>query len=256
MIKFFRQIRKTLLMENKTSKYLKYAIGEIVLVVIGILIALQVNNWNENQKTKATEQTILKSLLKEFQANEGLLNQQVLLNLSNISNAKEIGKLTGPDPIEIDEKKVSELMFSAFASTPFYDPSLGTLQDIMSSGQLSTITNQELRSELASFESALNGVQRQEKVVEEEQQKAHQYLIAEGNFRRHLTIALKPQFIIESDFTASKFPPNRFTFLGNQEFENHLYLYIAIATSMDKYQYNSIQAKQDTIIKLIKNEIK
>ena len=52
MIKFFRHIRQNLIMENKTRKYLKYAVGEIVLVVIGILIALQVNNWNENRKTE------------------------------------------------------------------------------------------------------------------------------------------------------------------------------------------------------------
>jgi len=57
MIKFFRQIRFYLMSENKTGKpawpagrYLKYAIGEIVLVVIGILIALQINNWNEEEK--------------------------------------------------------------------------------------------------------------------------------------------------------------------------------------------------------------
>ena len=50
MIKFFRKIRQNLLSEGKTGKYLKYAIGEIVLVVIGILIALSINNWNENKK--------------------------------------------------------------------------------------------------------------------------------------------------------------------------------------------------------------
>ncbi len=50
MIKFFRKIRQNLLSESKTGKYLKYAIGEIVLVVIGILIALSINNWNENKK--------------------------------------------------------------------------------------------------------------------------------------------------------------------------------------------------------------
>ena len=49
MIKIFRKIRQNLLMENKTSKYFKYAIGEILLVVIGILIALQINNWNEKR---------------------------------------------------------------------------------------------------------------------------------------------------------------------------------------------------------------
>lgn len=50
MIKFFRKIRYSLMSENKTGKYFKYAIGEIVLVVIGILIALQINNWNESRK--------------------------------------------------------------------------------------------------------------------------------------------------------------------------------------------------------------
>jgi len=49
-------------MENKTGKYLKYAIGEIVLVVIGILIALQINNWNENQKKAEQEHFILEKL--------------------------------------------------------------------------------------------------------------------------------------------------------------------------------------------------
>ena len=59
MIKLFRNIRKSLLKEGKTTNYLKYAIGEIVLVVIGILIALQVNNWNEARKDTTFEHEIL-----------------------------------------------------------------------------------------------------------------------------------------------------------------------------------------------------
>ena len=62
MIKFFRHIRKSLLMENKTSKYFKYAIGEIILVVIGILIALSINNWNEARKEKLKATTILEAI--------------------------------------------------------------------------------------------------------------------------------------------------------------------------------------------------
>lgn len=62
MIKFFRKIRQKLLSEGKTGKYLQYAIGEIVLVVIGILIALQINNWNEGRK----EFRKSKALLQEF----------------------------------------------------------------------------------------------------------------------------------------------------------------------------------------------
>tara|TARA_R110002051_G_scaffold13808_1_gene45538 strand:+ start:127 stop:888 length:762 start_codon:yes stop_codon:yes gene_type:complete len=60
MIKFFRKIRQNLLTENKTGKYFKYAFGEIILVVIGILIALGINNWNENRVLKnSAEQTLL-----------------------------------------------------------------------------------------------------------------------------------------------------------------------------------------------------
>ncbi|WP_339886722.1 DUF6090 family protein [uncultured Flavobacterium sp.] len=64
MIKFFRKIRKNMLSERKTGKYLKYAIGEIVLVVIGILIALQINNWNEHRKQNETLQGIYQ-IIKE-----------------------------------------------------------------------------------------------------------------------------------------------------------------------------------------------
>ncbi|MFY0602689.1 MAG: hypothetical protein JXQ93_01985 [Flavobacteriaceae bacterium] len=59
MIKFFRKIRQNLLSEGKTGKYFKYAVGEIILVVIGILIALQINNWNELKKRRSTEIEIL-----------------------------------------------------------------------------------------------------------------------------------------------------------------------------------------------------
>ena len=62
MIKFFQKTRYDLMEKNKTSKYLKYAIGEIILVVIGILIALQINNWNENRKLQLKSHEYLQRL--------------------------------------------------------------------------------------------------------------------------------------------------------------------------------------------------
>ena len=66
MIKFFRKIRQNLLSEGKTGKYLKYAIGEIILVVIGILIALQINNWNEEKKNQKLVSNILYDLMSDL----------------------------------------------------------------------------------------------------------------------------------------------------------------------------------------------
>ena len=77
MIKFFRKIRQRLLTENKFSKYLIYAIGEIFLVVVGILIALQVNNWNIERKSVLKGGELSESLLQELRGVKNLMNNQL-----------------------------------------------------------------------------------------------------------------------------------------------------------------------------------
>ena len=83
MIKFFRRIRQNLLSEGKTNKYLKYAIGEIVLVVVGILIALAINNWNETRKNKSTLTNYTESLIKDLKQDIIILNEQTNFALSD-----------------------------------------------------------------------------------------------------------------------------------------------------------------------------
>ena len=87
MIKFFRHIRKSLIQENKMGKYFKYAIGEIILVVIGILIALQINNWNETRKNQTYEKEILTLI------NQNLINDSIALS-TELYNLKESNLLT------------------------------------------------------------------------------------------------------------------------------------------------------------------
>jgi hypothetical protein len=84
MIKFFRNIRQNLIMENKTSKYLKYAIGEIALVMVGILLALQVNNWNEIRKVKTFEKEILTLI------DQNLERDSVLLSIERFKTVEAI----------------------------------------------------------------------------------------------------------------------------------------------------------------------
>ena len=79
MIPFFRKIRKKLADDNKPIKYLRYAIGEIVLVVIGILIALQINNWNEQRKDRKIEISYLERLLSEVKKDSASINQNIQL---------------------------------------------------------------------------------------------------------------------------------------------------------------------------------
>ncbi|NKI30944.1 DUF6090 family protein [Croceivirga thetidis] len=88
MIKFFRRIRQKLLSENKFSKYLLYAIGEIVLVVIGILIALQINNWNENKKTEVSFDQFVIEFKQELQYNI----QDLKVAIAELEHQMEIKK--------------------------------------------------------------------------------------------------------------------------------------------------------------------
>ncbi|MCW5518178.1 DUF6090 family protein [Muriicola sp. Z0-33] len=80
MIKFFRKIRQRLLTENKFSKYLIYAVGEIVLVVIGILIALSINNWNELKKQRIEEIGLLRDLKTDFEIKNKQLQKEYEIN--------------------------------------------------------------------------------------------------------------------------------------------------------------------------------
>ncbi|HAT67805.1 MAG TPA: hypothetical protein DCS66_24930 [Flavobacteriaceae bacterium] len=91
MIKFFRKIRQNLLSEGKTVKYLKYAIGEIVLVVIGILIALAINNWNDEKQRKNGLLDTFESILGEIAITRSMIIQDsIQLDAVILTNQKSL----------------------------------------------------------------------------------------------------------------------------------------------------------------------
>ena len=102
MIKLFRKMRQQLLAENKFSKYLLYGIGEIVLVVIGILIALQINNWNENRKKQKLKASYKSSLMNDLSLDTLMLGRLIIEN-HKISTSLEMQqrRILGPEtPID------------------------------------------------------------------------------------------------------------------------------------------------------------
>lgn len=251
MIKFFRRIRKRLLTENKFSKYLLYAIGEIVLVVIGILIALSINNWNESQKSRAVELELLTSLLQEFETNLDILANTIETNTRIITSSLNIGKFTGPTLPLISEKELSQVMVGAFKHESRYVPNQGTLNEISNSGKLSLISDPSLRKAISELQSQLKRVENQENYVVERRDNTHQFFINNGNFRRHLDIiddaliAVKP----------SKFPNNDFTFLEKPEFESKLYLFVVTSKNLNRTFYLPLKEQTKLLIKQIRQNI-
>ncbi len=157
MIKFFRHIRKSLLMENKTSKYFKYAIGEIVLVVIGILIALQINNWNELRKERLKEINYLQNLKSDLESE--LKNNKEFADY-RFKKAKASSLLLNsmaPNSIEAvqDYTDTYELVFiwNTFV------PNNNTFKELLSSGNLSLIKNDSIKNGLLELEKLYAGIE-------------------------------------------------------------------------------------------------
>ena len=156
MIKFFRQIRKQLLGEGKTGKYLKYAIGEIVLVMVGILLALQVNNWNEVRKLKQLEQTYYCKLSEDINQDLYQIKKHLSENDERISNSNQlIHLLQRPHP---NQKEVILSMRDAVSKTTYtFKPSIAAFEDLKSSGNLSILKDLTIKARLIKYYAALEG---------------------------------------------------------------------------------------------------
>ncbi len=112
MIKFFRKIRQKLLTENKFSKYLIYAIGEIVLVVIGILIALQINNWSEQQKEKTKMSAYLSNLVEDMKENNRNFDVNINKQVFRYYSLQYLYQLSGRRSFELSKDRQDIRSFS------------------------------------------------------------------------------------------------------------------------------------------------
>ncbi|TFV93630.1 hypothetical protein E4S40_15415 [Algoriphagus kandeliae] len=162
MISFFRKIRQKLLQHlpagkagNRITRYLAYAIGEIFLVVIGILIALQVNNWNENNKTRSKEQILVASLKEEATLASELADTFIEAEETNISvlelMLKKWPDLTF-DLIKGEFRPFQESNFSPIFNmsgySQFFDPRMDVYNAAVSDGSLSIIQDKRLTRRL------------------------------------------------------------------------------------------------------------
>ena len=151
MIKFFRRIRQKLMTENKTSKYLLYAIGEIILVVIGILIALQINNWNENRKLKGEEIKLLQNFKSSIETDTLRMNSYINL-FSKVE--KTINRIDLH--LETDLPYNDSLNF-AFSTAIFWPSIDQEIFATLTSTDLNNISNDSLKKEITTYYSYANG---------------------------------------------------------------------------------------------------
>ena len=141
--------------KNKTGKYIQYALGEIILVVIGILIALQINNWNENRKNRIAEADYYCRILEDLELNEKLIDETSELISNKIKLCKEL--ISDLNKIPNDRSTILNKFVVALRQDVFV-PSNIAFEDITSSGQLKLLTDLKLKNRLIQHSAFLNNI--------------------------------------------------------------------------------------------------
>lgn len=264
MIKFFRKIRQNLLMENKTSRYFKYAIGEIILVVIGILIALQINTWNQNKENTQQENQILNQLLIEYTNNLNQLNSKINIRQEILKSSLILLNYRKKDVNKIEADSFN-LRVSRMITRPTFDPELGVTNELNNSGRLYLLKNEALRNKITSFPSFLSEVQEEERVIfnhvenllipfiSEHYQigKITAKFLDDEEFKKSFTLSDSEKYTSIKDlFEQVDFKP----LLMHPDFEDHIALMISNTTYTNQ-QSIGVKEKIELIVSILKKEI-
>ncbi len=254
MLKFFRKIRQTLLSENKFSKYFLYAIGEIVLVVIGILIALQINNWNEDRKERITEQKILKELLIDFEISKADLLNDLKHNKKYLKIAEQIKEHLHYKRQYTDS--IDEMLMQASSITQF-TPRTSGYENLKSVG-LSIITNDSLRKEITNvFERNFEYARLEGRVYNKSQNSSEDL----GPFyKKHFSVDFDKQRVIQYTDSSFVLKTNDIKIRNYQDLLNEVDLVTILQkTIFDRAGkisiYNLTVKKIDEVSDMIKKEL-
>lgn len=217
MIKFFRRIRQKLIYKGNLKRYLLYAVGEILLVMIGILLALQVNNWNQNRLERNEEQDALLNLKNDFELNQSNLLQVINRFKNEIKGTANILKHTGERYNTNSNIDLDSLLVLA-TSTPRYFPQNGFLNELINSGKLSLIQDEDLKIRLSSWQTSISYIVDRTDINHSASIELSKYVTKYGNWLR-----VDSRFKLGNlNLPPSGFNDDNFSLLQKREFENLL----------------------------------
>lgn len=162
MIKFFRRIRMKAIDQANIKDYFIYALGEILLVMIGILLALQVNNWNQKRVEQAKEDKALTDLLEEFKINKQRIEEKQNLRFAVVPKLSRYIELISKGQADYQAFEAFHLSNYAVGIT---NPSNGVIDVLISSGELNLISNDSLKYLLADWKDQAGNLHENEQIL-------------------------------------------------------------------------------------------
>ncbi|MEL7249591.1 MAG: DUF6090 family protein [Bacteroidota bacterium] len=150
MIRFFREVKQRLLSENKVGSYLSYAIGEIILVVLGILIAIQVNNRNTNQQERKIESSYLVSIQNNLQEDIEELQVRLGKDSTHLNASTQLIRAFRVDSIRTNEVALKKAIHNS-STISYFNPQNTAFEDMKSTGNLDLIESESLRNRILEY---------------------------------------------------------------------------------------------------------
>jgi len=254
MARFFQKLRQHHLSESKLGKYLLYALGEIVLVVIGILIAVSINDSQQKKVLQKKEQTYLKGLKDEFETSKLKLSELIEVNKQNYLGVKKILEYKSNSKELPTEKEFSELLYRSFSFDIAFNANNALLNEMINSGSLKDISNNQLRALLTNWESRMEDISGQEDELGNQREKVLDMFIKNKYSIRTILEQTNPNS--EISFPRRKNNISNLNLLNSLEFENNILMFYLTSFATEKSHYNPLMKELKSILDLIETEIK
>ena len=238
--------------DKKIGNYLLYAIGEIILVVIGILIALAIDNSNDNRIKREKEQVYLKGLKEEFETSKLKLEELIGYNKNSYEAATAIVNIMDRKE-KPSEEELSKLFVTAFAYDIFFNPNNSLLNEMINSGSLKDISNDSLRISLTNWVANIDDIENQERTLDEQRNQVIDMFRLEGNSIRTI--------LDHTGMSSELGIPIRETLISNKKilesvaFENNILLFIITSHGTETEHYLPLLESLNSILALINSEI-
>ncbi len=253
MISLIRKIRRNLLAENKLSKYLLYALGEIALVVVGILIAFAINNSQQNKALRVKEQTYLKGLKAEFETSKAKLSELITVNKRNYEGAKRILEFTADPGERPTERQFSELLYRSFSFDISFNSNNSLLTEMISSGSMKDITNIQLRKLLTTWIATLEDIAQQEKELGYQRKKVLDMFTNDTNSIRTIFEQTSP--IPNITLSKKATSVSNLNLLNSLEFENKILMFYLTSYATETTHYSPLMEDLNAILYQLEIEI-
>ena len=249
-MRVFRKWRFDFIRENAIGRYALYALGEVLLIVVGILAALWIDNWNQEQREAQTEQFYLEGLRTEFHTSLAKLDTLIAVNRKTFDSSRQLLNRIPLSATQEEEAALSALLLDALSYEIAYNPNNSLLDEMLNSGRLPILSDPDLRKHLTSWEAFLESVRRQENTLRMMREAATEALLTSGG----RVLAMMEDVGMAERYVDSnrKIPEHdNLSALRSLPFENRLVLFMVTAESMEVNHYLPLREEVLVILKQI-----